>query len=751
MNKFKLKFSFFAFFLISIFMLNLLNISHLTYAQGNGDSLTHSMTFRLLERGENYKEELNVNSLELTFPSDSWNLTSIQMNLTDITFHRETVDVESDETYPTSEKLNKNSPGWAVQINLTESTEIYGVEIYGREAIIATTTNLTIQINGYDSVSDEPNGTVYGSTKLNMSSIPGWYKQTFSSPILLPKGNYSLLLNGTEMIPADPASYYWYSSEDSPNNPDFLIWEYKGGSWTTGVTGVPFLYRLDQRIISQFFPESNNMTAKIGGNFYSVTNGLSPETGILNLDVEFSPNSTILNIPIFNNKSNVIFNASYFYSANNYLSSEGHVITKINFENNWTILPDIDKMFNNYSVKFEFPHQWYNIIVKRSNIDVTSNVTIDMINNFLLITNNTISDGSSWEITANSQNLTPDLNVPQEKFEPSENLQFSINPPVNPGNITFILINSLGFEEYREIIQVVEATTEELVISYTLSSNPTKGTYKAYIYWNNETAAGVVVQEFQINIPFVWNQMYTVLIVVGIIILSTASLTSYKLVKKRKRTHEEYRQKIYNKYMDVLNLDYFIVIEKKTGLNIYQQILATKNIDASLITGFLEAIRTFGIELTGAGEHSQTIKLEYQQSKIIMSEFKDFRILLIMKENPSQDFLDSIEALSYDIDNIHGEEIGNFKGDISSFQDIKNLLDKHLETSLIYPLQVTTQDIKVNQGEKSLIRIAKSIMKKKKTDYFFVANLLSAKSGFQISDAETILNLIKKEIFQPKF
>ncbi|KKM86421.1 hypothetical protein LCGC14_1279160 [marine sediment metagenome] len=749
MNKFKLKFSFFAFFLISIFILNLLNISHLTYAQSNGDSLTHSMTFRLLERGENYKEELNVNSLELTFPSDSWNLTSIQMNLTDITFHRETVDVET-EVIGLSKRLNKGILGYAVQINLSESTEIYGVEIYGREVNPATSINLTVQINGYDSLSDEPNGTIYGSTTLNMSSTIGWYKQTFTSPVILSKGNYYLILNGTEMIQPDNPSYYWYFNEISPNNPEFFVWEYKGG-WTNDVPGEPFLYKLDQRIISEFLPETNNMTAKIGGSFYPISNGLSPKSGVLNIDVNFSLNSTILNIPIFNNKSSIIFNASYFYSANNYLSSEGYVITKVNVENNWTILPDIDKMFDNYSIKFEYPKQWYNIAVKRNNLDITPNVTLDTTNKFILIINNTILNGASWEITANSQNLAPNLNVPQEKFEPLENLQFSINPPVNPGNITFILINSLGFEEYREIIQVVEATTEELVISYTLSSNPTKGTYKAYIYWNNETAAGVVVQEFQINIPFVWNQMYTVLIVVGIIILSTASLTSYKLVKKRKRTHEEYRQKIYNKYMDVLNLDYFIVIEKKTGLNIYQQILATKNIDASLITGFLEAIRTFGIELTGAGEHSQTIKLEYQQSKIIMSEFKDFRILLIMKENPSQDFLDSIEALSYDIDNIHGEEIGNFKGDISSFQDIKNLLDKHLETSLIYPLQVTTQDIKVNQGEKSLIRIAKSIMKKKKTDYFFVANLLSAKSGFQISDAETILNLIKKEIFQPKF
>ena len=221
--------------------------------------------------------------------------------------------------------------------------------------------------------------------------------------------------------------------------------------------------------------------------------------------------------------------------------------------------------------------------------------------------------------------------------------------------------------------------------------------------------------------------------------------TGYKLIKRSKRIHQEYRQQIYNKYMDVLNLEYFIVIEKQTGLNIYEQILAGKDIDASLITGFLEAIRSFGIELTDANEQSQTIKLEYHKSKIIMSEFKDFRILLIMKENPSQDFLDSIKSLSYDIDDAYGEELADFKGEISKFQGIKDLLDTHLETSLIYPLELKPQNVKVTSDEKALITRAEEVMKMRKTDYFFLSYLLYAKKGFQIKDAETVLNLIEKK------
>jgi hypothetical protein len=121
-----------------------------------------------------------------------------------------------------------------------------------------------------------------------------------------------------------------------------------------------------------------------------------------------------------------------------------------------------------------------------------------------------------------------------------------------------------------------------------------------------------------------------------------------------------------------------------------------------------------------------------------------------MIENPSQDFLDSIKTMSYDIDATYGDQIANFTGNISNFKNVKDLLDKHLETTLIYPLQIKTQGIKVNSEEKALIRSAENLMKKRNTDYIFVSQLLSTKKGFQVKDAETILKLIEKKIFQPK-
>ena len=202
---------------------------------------------------------------------------------------------------------------------------------------------------------------------------------------------------------------------------------------------------------------------------------------------------------------------------------------------------------------------------------------------------------------------------------------------------------------------------------------------------------------------------------------------------------------------------YKIRIEKKNEYGerysfetVYEQIFTDKRLDSSLISGFLQAVRVFGIELTDANVETRSIKLDYQNSKILMSDYKNSRIILIMEENPSQDFLDAISALSYDIEEKFGHLLENFDGDITQFSEIRGLLDQHLPTSLVYPLKVITQTKKITPDEQIIINRAIKIMKEKNTDHFFVSSLHEKKKGFQVKDAETILNLIQKRIFNPK-
>jgi hypothetical protein len=133
-----------------------------------------------------------------------------------------------------------------------------------------------------------------------------------------------------------------------------------------------------------------------------------------------------------------------------------------------------------------------------------------------------------------------------------------------------------------------------------------------------------------------------------------------------------------------------------------------------------------------------------------MSEFKDFRLVFIMKDNPSEGFLQSVDLLSKEIDDKLGKNLENFDGDISEFKDIRKILENHLQIALVYPLKVTkSKKIKVSQNEKSIIDRALAIMKQRNSDHFYIANLFEKKSRFHVKDAEDILKLIKKGVFNP--
>ncbi len=733
---------------ITFLLLSLIYSANFAKAQNNDETLEINSNFQILEFADNINTSNSISSIDIPLPSTSWNITNIEMNFTGIKLGQETVTIE--EGGASYKKLNKGDRGYGVQLNISEPTLIFGVHIHGY-LDGNPVSDVNVEIKGYNS--GLPNNTKYGdSVPINMSIVPSWYVQYFPNPIPLNPGYYFLVINGSdyENNPSDNSDYHLHLNEEDSIHTNLYTVVYDG-IWSNLDIGNPFRHKLIQRVDRSFNPEEINMILDIDGSLFPITGN-----GSITVNKNISPNSDVFNIPVYNNRSiELLFNLSFHIKLQNFLNTEAFISIQENLANLWTLNPEISRYYSNYSVKFIYPNSWYNLTIYRDIgfgwENITADIIKDPINHFIFLPDNTIIEGSDWRITANSPNIQLPLNVQKTKFSGGQEIQFSVLPPIPPGNITFRLINPLGYQAQPDIIYVIETIeTEERILNYTLPSNPHEGFYKAYVFWNNATDAGVITQEFEISIPFVLDPMLIVIIVSAIAALSIASFTTYKLVKHSKRKHEAYRQSIFNKYMDVLNLDYFIITHKKSGLNLYEQILAGKSIDASLIAGFLEAIRSFGIELTGAGEQSQTIKLEYQDSKILMSEFKSFRILLIMKENPSQDFLESIKALSYDIDKSYGKMIESFNGNLIPFKGVGELLEQHLQTALIFPLEIIKLDIKLKSDEKSIVNRAKVIMKKQNKDYFTVTSLLSIRKDFDAKEAETILNLIKKKVFQPK-
>ena len=730
------------FFLLISLMGLIFNMNNVV-AQNGGDSLLIPTNFTLLELGENIGNKESIRSIDLEVPTSSWNLNEIQLNFTNIKLGQEIKTIE-DEPYGTYTIYRKNSQfrvqGYGIQINLTEPTILYGVELFGSK-LPGTNESIQVQIRGFDNVNNKPNNTIYTSTVLNMSEHSEWHRQTF-----LAKGSYYLVLNGSNIVDVN-TKYFWAYNHIDPADPNLYSSEFID-DWSIGVKNTTLLYKLIQKVDRSFFPQEINMTVNINGDSYDVIDGASSGSGnIIATNLSHNVSGPNLYIPmVINSSIELDFNLNYSIKMSKALKCESSVTIDENPNNSWSITPQLFREFSNYCVKLFFPEDWFDLVVKRDSVDINSQIQVDSIDHFIIIPNHTILDGVDWLITANSTRVSFDLDVDRTEFLVGQDLKFSILEPVLNGNYTFVLT-----DPFDDVIYTDNKTipSDSYIFTFSLPQTAIDGEYKAYIYWFNGTDTGLTTQVFMITIPptIDWFMVTSIIIIIGL--TSTVSASSYVLIRKNKKKRVARKEEIYDKCLDILNLDYVLIIEKNSSLNVYDHVYTEKKMNTVLLSGFLEAIRTFGIELTGSKDHSQIIKLDYNNSKILMAEFKNFRLILIMKELPSVSFYDSISALSLEIEEKYGSYLETFKGDLKPFRTIEELIKKHLGTAFLYPLKVVGIDkTKISTSEKTMINSALNLMKMNKKEYCFTTQLMQDK-GYNSKDIETIFSLIDKNVFQP--
>jgi len=744
---------FFIFIFLAFFISFVIEIRILR-AQPTGLSLTIQYKFEMTQYSEIKGSNQSVDSINIQLPSSVWTVDSVELNFSDTDYGIELITIE-DGVHSTFKKVyNKNSPqhmfGQAVQIKLDLPSVIYGVYIYGYIGLSHPGTP-QIQIRGYDKINRNPNSTLYGSTNLNLSSIEGWYLQKFASPISLTKGNYYLVLNGSSLpvYSVEGAGFWWAYNNIDPLNPQLNTSECFN-QWNIGSSGSPFLYKLIQKIDLPFFPEENNMTVKISNDHYSVANGSFVGDGYLRqINLNYVPGADSISLSVFNNNStNLIFNVSYQLNINQIIMSSASVVIQEEVFNKWTITPEVIRYSNNDSVMFHYPLSWENLTIYKDHINISSMVFVNPTDKTIFITNQTISSGAEWEITANSPSIPIILNAPKLDYYLGQELLFSLANPILNGNYTFILINSADTEEFRNTKTI---PPESNIFSYELPLSSPDGTYIAYIFWNNQTDAGVISQDFIISIPVFTPQDNTIFIIVILILtivpaLGIAAYIAYKRLSKIRRYK---MQRLLEKCVDILNLNYFIVTDIKSGIDIYSQSFGEQKSDPSLISGFLQAVRAFGSEIS-ADKESKTVKIQYKNSILLMTEFVNVRLILNMKETPSADFHYAVESLAYDVYKHYGKAIDEFHGNIKDFKGIKQLVEKHLNVSFIYPLKVKVpENVKLNLAESRMVEKAMKFIKDYDFDYIYSLYLLP-ENECSPKDAQNILNLIEKGVFVPQ-
>jgi hypothetical protein len=744
-------------FIISTLIFSILFFNFkITFAADNNRSLRIPLNFEVNEFSDNKDTLNNVSTIDIELPSSTWNLKDMEFNFTNIKYHKRVIKTIEDTPNNDNLFLDKHTiEGLAVQIKLNHTTTISGAYINIRTLANHTLDEVNVQIRGYNSSINAPNSSVYGSGSLNMTIVDGWNYQNFGSAIRLPKGNYSLVMEGSVHAGGE---YHWYYNDFNPNNPDLYISRNEGSGWINGISGSPFLYKLDLGIRAvEIYPEEFDMTAEINGSSYKILNGTHKGTGFLRLpNIDFSPNDDILHIPITSHK--FFFNLSYHLKMRNLFRSNAFVRIAEEDDNFWEIIPEITRYNYNYSIGVNLPNNWYNLSVFKDSIDITSSKDILINGNFLYILNDTITDDASWEITANSPKIGFIIDDTRgTQFERGKELIFSAIAPIIEGNFTFILYNEHGAEMDKKIIPV---TSSDTIYSFNIPKNASLGNWTAYVYWNSYNDASVKSQPFTI-IPISISppssppgsdiNLILVITIGGILAAGVSvSLTAYQITKRKKKRSESELKRLSNKFKDILSLNYLIVSDNKAGTNVYEQTFMGKLMDPSLISGFLDAIRNFGIELTGSYLKSETMSLDYEDSIILMNESQNFRLIIIMSEKPSEEFTNSITNLAEDIKEKYGDLIQKFRGgQVTQFAGISELVETHLNVSFASPLKIAfSKKVKLNVTEKSVIKKANEIMKQTNLKYFYTSFLMPDQQ-FDPEMTEVIFNLINKKIFQP--
>ncbi|MFX1426096.1 MAG: hypothetical protein ACFFBE_06555 [Promethearchaeota archaeon] len=725
-------------------------------ASNGTQSLEINTEFEMIEYSISEGTYSDINDIILELPSSTWGIDDIEMNFTDVEFGLEVKTIEDNPTDMVTIAKFDDKYGYSVQIVIDDPTIIYSVLIYGNNE---STINLPIyvQIHGYDNVTNSPNSTVFGMPiLLNMSYslTPSWHLQTFSNPINLSKGNYYLVIDGTSIGESPKAIYNWYYNNTSPNYPNLHISEYDGTSWTTGVQGTPLLHKFIQKVNSSFFPEEINMTAEFDGTSFQISNGEHPGKGYLKkYNINYQPNNKDIKIKIKNNKTTSLdFNLNYSININNEFLASSLLKIQYNSSNIWSVFPSIERTSNNHTVKFYYPYSWDNIVVSKNQQDITAEIVFDVINKILIIPNETIENGAEWEIQAYSSSIGINLNIIKTEFEGGQDLQFSIGSPILNGIYEFRLIDPLGSVRYQEAITL---PTDNNLFSYPIPTNILEGDYIAYVYWYNQTDAGVQSQVFSL-FPLITPNLppeFPIFLILSIALISGLGLvggvSGYVIIKKAKTRHTDKLRLVLEKCSDVMNLEYVIVLDKKSGIDVYSEAFGEKKVDATLISGFLQAIQNFGSEVLGRAKDSRTFKVEYRKSIIIMAEFVNLRLIVITKESPSKNFFYTVESLAYDIYKDFGDSFDRFDGVLTEFQGIKKLLEKHLNVSILYPLTINhSLKTKLTPEEKHLVQRALTFMQESDFNYFYVLYLLPD-NVCTPKDYETILQLIQKGIFTP--
>ncbi len=321
---------------------------------------------------------------------------------------------------------------------------------------------------------------------------------------------------------------------------------------------------------------------------------------------------------------------------------------------------------------------------------------------------------------------------------------------------------------------VVTAFTDDEGIATTIIKLPIEGDYKINItFVGSNTINGISVSPVSIEIispTTIFSRNLTVLLIsLGIVVIITVS--SFIVVKKvvlnpRFREREAKYLEIINEFDDANNMILLLIIEKKSGVDLYSKMLTQIPINPTLISGFLQAISSFGSAVMDSHKFKKNIKIEpelkekikldiisFQNYIVIIKVSKIIRTALLLKESPSERIKTLVNELTFDIEEKFEEKIVNSISNLLTEEDLGGLIEQYFKISHILPHEIDWEKSKeyiLDKWEKIIIDYIKSIEFQGRVylDKIIKKVILYHKKN-ELEIAQAVINLRKLEILKP--
>ncbi|MCK4238071.1 MAG: hypothetical protein KAX33_03050, partial [Candidatus Lokiarchaeota archaeon] len=359
-----------------------------------------------------------------------------------------------------------------------------------------------------------------------------------------------------------------------------------------------------------------------------------------------------------------------------------------------------------YEVKIEMNASDYTPVETSINITVLKreNSSLEFLNNF--------KDFYVWDdlielevILKSGENPLANESIIFQIIEISENGDLLvINIPTFTGNNGYAIVHHIiGKVNSIEIKVLFDGTINNRNSSISITNIDVRSTTEQFI------------SEFLLLIPFIAGFL---------LVITSYILVNYSRKKKRKQIWYEKT----NKFSDILNIEYLIVIHKLSGLALITKEFRQIKFEGTLVSGFLQAITQFKYVLKPGAkleESTDGFKIDYQDYIIFLQDGKFIRLALTLTSEPSENLKILVSQFIEEFEKKYEKYLEVFSGDLRPFSDHMELINQVFKLNLSFPHIVNKNPhrIKLNLLQKNIISLAKTL----EIDYksFFISKLLT--------------------------